>query len=114
VKRRKPKGPSVFSRAQLERIVNFVVMGSGADVEDLLGPCRKRRLVECRQLGMWLAHQDTDASYPQIAHAFGGRHHSTAIHAVKTIDKKIAEDARWNQLAIGALARLRGSQAEAA
>ncbi len=53
--------------------------------EDLKGPNRSRTLVTARQVAMYLCRELTDASLPAISNAFGGRHHSTAIHSVEKI-----------------------------
>ncbi len=54
---------------------------------DLKGSSRKRSLVRPRQLAMALAVELTEQSLPSIGEAFGGRDHSTVIHANKTIKK---------------------------
>jgi len=53
--------------------------------EDIKGPNRSRTLVTARQVAMYLCRELTDASLPAISNAFGGRHHSTAIHSVEKI-----------------------------
>ncbi|HKA34864.1 MAG TPA: helix-turn-helix domain-containing protein, partial [Candidatus Binatia bacterium] len=44
------------------------------------------------QVAMYLARKHTSTSFPIIGSKFGGRDHSTVIHAAKTIEKKIKED----------------------
>ena len=53
--------------------------------EVLIGPSRARHIARSRQVGMYLAQRFTVLSYPEIGRRFGGRHHSTAIHAVRRI-----------------------------
>jgi chromosomal replication initiator protein len=57
----------------------------GFSVEDLCGTSRRRPLVNARQIGMYVFRELTDFSYPAIAKEFGGRDHTTVIHAVEKI-----------------------------
>jgi chromosomal replication initiator protein len=57
----------------------------GFSVEDLCGTSRRRPLVNARQIGMYLFRELTDFSYPAIAREFGGRDHTTVIHAVEKV-----------------------------
>lgn len=57
----------------------------GFSVEDLCGPSRRRPLVTARQIGMYVFRELTDFSYPAIAREFGGRDHTTVMHAVDKI-----------------------------
>jgi chromosomal replication initiator protein len=55
-------------------------------VADLFSKKRSRQIVRPRQIAMWLAKNLTTQSYPSIGEAFGGRDHTTVLHAVRTID----------------------------
>jgi chromosomal replication initiator protein len=57
----------------------------GFSVEDIRGKSRRRPLVIARQIGMYVFRELTDLSYPAIAREFGGRDHTTVIHAVEKI-----------------------------
>ncbi|HKJ56786.1 MAG TPA: chromosomal replication initiator protein DnaA [Nitriliruptoraceae bacterium] len=50
-------------------------------VDDLCSKSRSRQLVNARQIAMYIIRELTDMSYPQIGKAFGGRDHSTVMHA---------------------------------
>jgi chromosomal replication initiator protein len=63
----------------------------GWTVEELCGKSRRRPLVTARQIGMYVFRELTDHSYPQIARQFGGRDHTTVMHAVDKITSLIAE-----------------------
>jgi chromosomal replication initiator protein len=54
-------------------------------VADLCSPSRNRQLVTARQIAMYLARELTDLSLPVIGKAFGGRDHTTVMHANKKI-----------------------------
>ena len=45
-----------------------------------------------RQVAMYLARHLTDKSFESIGRYFGGRDHTTVIHAVKTVERKLADD----------------------
>lgn len=66
----------------------------GFSIEELQGGSRKRPLVEARQIAMYVMRQLTEMSYPAIAREFGGRDHTTVIHAVDKIDKLMSERRR--------------------
>lgn len=63
----------------------------GFTVEDLCGPNRRRPLVTARQICMYVFRELTDFSYPAIAREFGGRDHTTVIHAVEKIAGQMRE-----------------------
>jgi chromosomal replication initiator protein len=63
----------------------------GWTVDELIGRSRRRTLVTARQIGMYVFRELTDLSYPQIAKEFGGRDHTTVMHAVDKITNLIAE-----------------------
>jgi chromosomal replication initiator protein len=63
----------------------------GFSVDDLCGQSRRRPLVTARQVGMYVFRQITDFSYPAIAKEFGGRDHTTVIHAVNKIEGLMKE-----------------------
>ncbi len=64
--------------------VLFVVSGYyRIRLADLIGPRRHKSLVRARAIAMYLARKHTDGSYPEIARAFGNRHHTTVLKAVQ-------------------------------
>ncbi len=63
----------------------------GFDVEALCSKSRLRPLVTARQIAMYLFRDLTDLSYPSIARLFGGRDHTTVIHAVEKIQRQMGE-----------------------
>jgi chromosomal replication initiator protein len=56
-------------------------------VVDIFSKKRSRQIVRPRQIAMWLTKSLTSQSYPSIGEAFGGRDHTTVLHAVRTIDE---------------------------
>ena len=72
----------------------------GLSMEDLCGSSRSRVLVTARQIAMYLCRELTDLSLPKIGQMFGGRDHTTVIHADRKIRGQMAERrATYNQVA---------------
>lgn len=65
-------------------------------VSDLFSSKRTRQIVRPRQIAMWLAKNLTSQSYPAIGDAFGGRDHTTVLHAVRTVESLRAKDNELN------------------
>jgi len=63
----------------------------GLTMEDLCGSSRSRVLVNARQIAMYLCRELTDMSLPKIGQQFGGRDHTTVIHADRKIRTLMAE-----------------------
>ncbi|MFC7217163.1 chromosomal replication initiator protein DnaA [Streptomyces polyrhachis] len=77
-------------------ITAHAIMASTADyfgltVEDLCGTSRSRVLVTARQIAMYLCRELTDLSLPKIGAQFGGRDHTTVMHADRKIRALMAE-----------------------
>lgn len=68
-----------------ELILRITATTFGYSIEDLVGFSRRRPLVTARQMCMYVFRELTDYSYPAIAREFGGRDHTTVIHAVERI-----------------------------
>ncbi len=80
----------IVSADQPRRITPQVILEAtsesfGFSVEELCGPNRRRPLVTARQVSMYVFRELTDFSYPAIGREFGGRDHSTVMHAVEKI-----------------------------
>jgi chromosomal replication initiator protein len=72
-------------------LLNEIADILGFEVEALQGKSRQRPLVTARQIAMYVFREFTDLSYPSIARLFGGRDHTTVIHAVEKIAKQMGE-----------------------
>ncbi|MFG1927518.1 chromosomal replication initiator protein DnaA [Cryptosporangium sp. NPDC048952] len=69
-------------------------------MDDLCGSSRSRVLVNARQVAMYLCRELTDLSLPRIGQAFGGRDHTTVMHADRKIRQMMAERrSLYNQIA---------------
>lgn len=64
---------------------------------DIIGKKRSKNIVIPRQVSMYLTREMTPLSLPDIGKAFGGRDHTTIIHAVKKVTKQIEEDKSFSK-----------------
>jgi chromosomal replication initiator protein len=86
----------IVSAGQPRRITPGMILEAtastfGFTVEDLCSASRRRPLVIARQIGMYVFREMTDFSYPAIAREFGGRDHTTVMHAVDKISSLMKE-----------------------
>jgi chromosomal replication initiator protein len=75
---------------------------------DLISERRARAVARPRQVAMWLAKQITTRSLPDIGRRFGGRDHTTVLHAVRRIEALKGEDAGIARDVDALLRKLRG------
>ncbi len=75
-----------------DRIIRRVAAVYEVSAKDLLGKCRQRAVVLPRQVAMYVARAVTKLSLPQIGKAFGGRDHTTVLHACRKIEAAMKAD----------------------
>jgi chromosomal replication initiator protein len=68
-----------------DRIIDITVSHFRLTRDELIGPSRKQPLARYRQIAMYLCRENTDLSLPKIGASFGGRDHTTVIHAVDKV-----------------------------
>ena len=66
----------------------------GVRVSEMFSARRARNIARPRQIAMYLAKNHTSLSYPEIGRQFGGRDHTTVMHAVKTIENLMTSNAQ--------------------
>jgi chromosomal replication initiator protein len=76
----------------IKRIQDAVVERFGLTLAELTGDRRSQNIVYPRQVAMYLSRELTDSSLPKIGKEFGGRDHTTVIHATSKIARLIRED----------------------
>ena len=86
----------LIPEAQGNQITAATIMGQtasyfGLSIEDLCGTSRSRVLVTARHIAMYLCRELTDLSLPKIGQQFGGRDHTTVMHADRKIRNLMAE-----------------------
>jgi chromosomal replication initiator protein len=89
-------GPEITSAVIMAATAEYF----GVTLDDLCGSSRSRVLVGARQVAMYLCRELTDLSLPRIGEAFGGRDHTTVMHADRKIRAQMAERrSLYNQIA---------------
>jgi chromosomal replication initiator protein len=81
-----------FAEVSISRIQETVSDRFGVSLEELCGDKRSQNIVYPRQVAMYLSRELTDSSLPKIGKEFGGRDHTTVIHATSKIARLIKED----------------------
>ncbi|WP_017624928.1 chromosomal replication initiator protein DnaA [Nocardiopsis chromatogenes] len=81
------EGPEITASAIMAQTASYF----GLSTEDLCGTSRSRVLVTARQIAMYLCRELTDLSLPKIGQQFGGRDHTTVMHADRKIRSLMAE-----------------------
>jgi chromosomal replication initiator protein len=76
----------------VEEIQKVIASHFSIKVSDIKSPKRLKALVLPRQIAMYLSRQLTSCSYPEIGERFGGKDHSTIIHAIKKIERQMKTD----------------------
>ncbi len=82
------KGPRIITP---DLILEMTCTRFAFSLEEIKGKSRRRPLVGARQVAMYVMRMLTDLSYPAIAREFGGRDHTTVIHAVDKISTQMQE-----------------------
>jgi chromosomal replication initiator protein len=81
-------------RIKIDEILKVISRHYGVSKSDLLSERRHRSVVWPRQIGMYLAKQLTSRSLPEIGRRFGGRDHTTVLHAIRKIESHLAGNPR--------------------
>ena len=84
-------------RITIEEIQKKVVEHYGIKLSDMHSARRARVVARPRQVAMYLAKQLTPRSLPEIGRRFGGRDHTTVMHAIKKIEELRAQDSVMNE-----------------
>jgi chromosomal replication initiator protein len=85
-----PQGAA--AEVSIKRIQDLVAERFNLSLEELCGDRRSQNIVYPRQVAMYLSRELTDSSLPKIGKEFGGRDHTTVIHATSKIARLIRED----------------------
>ena len=82
----------------IEKIIYHICNYYNLQTDDLIGKKRPKNIALPRQIAMYLCRRMTDASLPKIGLSFGGRDHTTVIHAYEKIEKMRKEDRNFDDL----------------
>jgi len=75
-----------------QEIIETTAAACSVSVAELVGPSRRQRLVRARHIAMYISRELTDLSLPKIGAAFGGRDHTTVLHALDKIRELMLTD----------------------
>ena len=95
-------------KVTVDHIQKTVAEHYGLKQADLISERRARAVARPRQVAMWLAKQITVRSLPDIGRRFGGRDHTTVLHAVRRIEALKAEDPQIARDVDALMRKLRG------
>ena len=88
----RPHLDTTTHKPNIQTIQSTIAAHYGISIAELISKKRERKIAMPRQIGFYLARQLTQASFPEIGAAFGGKDHSTVMHGVK----KVTESLRGN------------------
>lgn len=83
---------ALFGKAGVRRIIDAVAGRCGITAEDILAVGRRARFTKAKAIAMWLACKLTNLSLTALGRAFGGRHHTTILHARNAAAKRMECD----------------------
>lgn len=76
----------------IEEIISHVAKAFNVKISDIKSKKKHKLYSQPRQIGMYLARDLTELSYPEIGAAFGGKDHSTVIYGAKKIEQRLEND----------------------
>ncbi len=86
------------NQISIEAIQNHVCEYFGIDPNKVREKTRKQEIVEARQIAMYLSKKFTESSLKTIGLHFGGRDHSTVIHAINTIESRLSTSPKYRRI----------------
>ncbi|HYD01407.1 MAG TPA: chromosomal replication initiator protein DnaA [Phycisphaerales bacterium] len=102
--------PTEEPTVQIPTIIEAVADFFGVKMVDMQSKRRQRSVALPRQLCMYLARRNTRFSLEEIGGYFGGRDHTTVMHAVKIVQQRCTTDAEFGQQVQSLESRLRGGR----
>ena len=81
----------------LEQVIKAVSRYYNIKLSDLKSPKRSKPIANARQVAMYLCRELTSDSFPEIGESFGGKDHSTVIHAVKKVEAVLKENGKTKE-----------------
>lgn len=81
----------------IKKIATITAEFYNVTLDDLLKQSRRKEFVTPRQIAMFLARKEMNTSLPTIGEFFGGRDHTTVLHAVEKLEREIEKDSAFKQ-----------------
>jgi len=103
--------PRILPATRLYSLQRAVAVSFGITVEEMLSHNKIHRLVRPRQVGMWLARKAFSYPLQTIGYRFGGRDHTTALHAFRKVEARRAVDEGFRVETDALLAHVLGGEA---
>jgi chromosomal replication initiator protein len=89
-----PSAPASAPAAPADLVIQAVSACFSFSPEELRGAKRSRKIVEARQIAMYLAKEFTEYTNTEIGHIFGGREHSTVMYACQRVEEQLRSNPR--------------------
>ena len=89
--------PNETKQITADYIISMVAEHYNVSTADLCGNKRSSKIVMPRQVAMYLCRELTDSSLPKIGNCFGGRDHTTVLHAYEKISEQLKTDSLLNE-----------------
>ena len=89
---------SIYAPNTVEKIQNIVALFFDLSIDDLKGKRKSKVIANARMIAMYLCRTMTEETYPKIGLEFGGRDHSTVIHAYEKINKDLKTNAELDKI----------------
>jgi chromosomal replication initiator protein len=86
------------AQISIESIQNYVCEYFGIEPNKVREKTRKQEIVEARQIAMFLSKKFTKSSLKTIGLHFGGRDHSTVIHAISTVEERLSTSPKYSRI----------------
>ncbi len=91
-------GDGISADISAEDIINRVADLTNIRTDDIVGPSRRKEIAEARQISVYLCRELLGLSLSTIGMHFGGRDHTTALHACKKVKNSLKTDKRFNRI----------------
>ena len=91
-------GDGISADISAEDIINRVADLTNIRSDDIVGPSRRKEVAEARQIAVYLCRELLGLSLSTIGMHFGGRDHTTALHACNKIRNALKSDKRFNRI----------------
>lgn len=91
------KGTTFMKYLLADHIIKVVSEQLDVTRQEMFSIHRYKRIVQARQIAMYLIRKNTTRSWTDISHLFGGRDHTTAIHSYRTVENLCFSDDTYKQ-----------------
>ena len=82
----------------VQNIMKTVALNFNITVEEMKSSKRQQKFVNPRHIALYICHELTEYTYTDLGNEFGGRDHSSIMHAVEKVEEKIKTDSNYKQM----------------